>query len=140
MTVHFRSVSELARTLGAVPVEMARELRAELPVIGEKFMARSQENASWSSRIPDAHYMKVGTGATTGGVTVGVDQTLAPHARAYEGLAPGGDHRGFFRHPVYGNDWWVSQDTRPFIAPAAEETRPEMVAAIEALVHRVTGF
>lgn len=139
--IQFRSVSELARTLGAVPAEMAVELRAELPVIGEKLKARSQENSSWSSRIPGAHYLKVGLGSTTGGVSVGVDQTLAPHARPYEGLSSGGS-RGFFRHPVYGDPDipWQQQDTRPFIAPAVEATRPEMRDAIEALVHKVTGL
>jgi hypothetical protein len=139
--IQFRSVSELARTLGGVPAEMAAELRAELPRIGELLKSRSEANASWSDRIPGAHYLKVGLGSTTGGVTVGVDQTLAPHARPYEGLSSGGS-RGFFRHPVYGDPdiSWVSQDTRPFIAPAVEETRPEMQAAIEALVHKVTGL
>lgn len=137
--IHFSSVSELARTLGGVPTEMAAGLREELPHIGETLMRRSQDNASWSDRIPDAHYLKVGLGATTGGVTVGVDQTAAPHARPYEGLSAGGSS-GFFRHPVYGNDWWVSQDTRPFLAPAVEETRPELTDAISELVHRVTGL
>jgi hypothetical protein len=138
--IQFRSVSELARTLGGVPVEMAAELRVELPLIGEKFMALSQANSSWSDRIPGAHYLQVGLGSTTGGVSVGVDQVAAPHARPYEGMSSGGG-RGFFRHPVYGNeDVWVSQDTRPFLAPAVEETRPEMQEAIEALVHKVTGL
>jgi hypothetical protein len=138
MTVYFRSVTELARTLGGVPAEMAAELRPALADIGEKLKSRSQENASWSTRIPGAHYLKVGVGATTGGVTVGVDQTIAPHARPYEGITSGG--KGFFRHPVYGNDWWVSEDTRPFISPAVEQTRPELMDEIEALVHRVTGL
>jgi hypothetical protein len=138
--IQFRSVSELARTLGGVPVEMAAELRVELPVIGEKFMARSQENSSWSSRIPGAQYVKVGLGSS-GGVTVGVDQTIAPHARPYEGLSSGGS-RGFFKHPVYDDPdiAWVTESTRPFMAPAAEATRPEMNADIEALIHRVTGL
>jgi hypothetical protein len=87
--IQFRSVSELARTLGGVPTEMAAELRAELPLIGESLRSRSEDNSSWSSRIPGAHYVKVGLGSS-GGVSVGVDASLAPHARPYEGLSSGG--------------------------------------------------
>jgi hypothetical protein len=138
MSVYFRSVTELARTLGGVPAEFAAELRPALADIGERLKSRSQDNASWSDRIPGAHYIKVGLGSTTGGVTVGVDQTIAPHARPYEGLSSGG--HGFFRHPVYGHDWWVSEDTRPFLSPAVEATQPEMTDEIEALIHKVTGL
>lgn len=137
---HFSSVSELARTLGGIPAGMAAGLREELPHIAEVAKARSQANSSWSSRIPGAHYVKVGL-SSTGGATIGVDQEAAPHARPYEGLSSGGS-RGFFRHPVYGDPDipWVQQDTRPFLAPAVEETRPEMTEAVEALIHRVTGL
>jgi hypothetical protein len=43
---------------------------------------------------------------------------------------------------VYGDPdiSWVTEATRPFMAPAVEATRPEMQDAIEALVHKVTGL
>jgi hypothetical protein len=137
MGVHFRSVTEAARTLGRIPVEMTRLLRPALTEAGQDLMRMSQENASWSTRIPAAHYLKVGLGSTTGGVTVGVDSTLAPHARPYEGLSSGGS-RGFFRHPTWGDDPWVQEDTRPFIAPAALAEGPRLEQRIEDIVTEVT--
>lgn len=138
MAIHAQSVSELARTFGRIPAEMAAGLREELPQIGQILMRRSQANASWSSRIPGAHYVRARLGSSHGGVEVGVDRVAAPHARPYEGLAPGGNSR-FFRHPTNDTpNTWVTQETRPFFRPAAEETAPEMETRIRALVRTVT--
>jgi hypothetical protein len=137
--IHFDSVSELARTFGRVPEEMAAGLREELPAAGQALLRASQANASWSTRIPAAHYLRAGTGVN-GGVSVGVDSVAAPHARPYEGMTVGGS-RAFFRHPVFGNrDNWVQEATRPFLRPAVEAERPALEAAITALVHKVTSI
>lgn len=136
MTFHFESVSELARTFGRVPAEFAAGLRTELPAAGQALLRASQANASWSSRIPAAHYLKTSVSAT-GGVSVGVDASAAPHARPYEGMSG----QSFFRHPVYGNrEVWVSQNTRPFLRPAAEAEGPALEEAIRALVRKVTSI
>jgi hypothetical protein len=141
MAVHHESVAELARTFGRIPAEFAAGLREELPRAGEALMRRSQANASWSSRIPGAHYVRPDLSSRSGGVVVGVDQAAAPHARPYEGLSSGGS-RGFFRHPVFGDPDipWEQQDTRPFLAPAVEAEGPALVDAIRDLVRQITSL
>lgn len=139
MPIHAESVGELARTFGRVPAEMTAGLRAELPAAGQRLLRASQAGASWSSRIPGAHYLRTSLAQSGGGVSVGVDATAAPHARAYEGLTQGGS-RGFFRHPTYGHDPWVSQDTRPFLRPAIEAEAPRLEEAIRALVRKATSL
>lgn len=135
--IHAESVSELARVFGRVPAEMAAGLREELPAAGERLMRASQQNASWSSRIPAAHYLRVSV-SSSGGVSVGVDQVAAPHARPYEGLSSGGS-RGFFRHPNWGRDDWSQEATRPFLAPAVEQEGPALKEAIGQLIRNITS-
>lgn len=143
MGFHYESVSDLARTFGRVPAEMAAGLRAELPAVGAELMAVSQANSSWSSRIPGAHFIRARV-SQSGGVEVGVDQGDAPHARPYEGLSAGGSG-GEFRHPVYGptetrpDPPWVPEATRPFLRPAAEAVGPQLEDRIRSLVQRVTA-
>jgi hypothetical protein len=137
--IHAESVSQLARVLGRVPAEMATELQPALREAGEAVMHASQANASWSSRIPAAHYLETSV-SQTGGVAVRVDQTLAPHARPYEGISAGADSRGFFRHPVYGNDWWVSEGTRPFLRPAVESEGDHAKELIAAAIRKATSL
>lgn len=140
MAIHAESVTELARTFGRLPTEMAEGLRRELPVAGQRLLRLSQANSSWSGRIPGAHYIRARL-SRTGGVEVGVDASKAPHARPYEGLSSGGS-RGFFRHPVYGDPDipWQQQATRPFLKPAVEVEGPRLEEAVRALVRKVTSL
>ena len=42
---------------------------------------------------------------------------------------------GTFRHPVFGTDTWVSQDTHPFLAPALAGHEAEVTTALTAAIH-----
>lgn len=80
------------------------------------------------------------TGAQTAGVFLRVNAARAPHARPYEGMTG----RNPFRHPVFGDrSVWVAERTRPFLVPAVQETRPEVMgAAVDAIrdAARAGGF
>lgn len=110
----------IARDMRALPEETRKAVRPKLRKGGEIIKSAAQANAAWSSRIPDTVKVEVSFRANREGVTVRAGGSKAPHARPYEGLASGGTT---FRHPVYGQDWWVSQAARPFLMPAAEQNQ-----------------
>jgi len=136
MGIEYTSVRALAEAFGTLPAEMRAELRPRLKAAGGLVAAAARSNASWSSRIPGAIRVSTSFTSRTGGVSVRVDSQKAPHARAYEGIAG----NATFRHPVYGGDTWVEQETRPFLAPAVNAKRAVVMAEIEAAVKAVNTF
>lgn len=112
-----------------------RELRPAIrrAVLGAtaEFVGDVKADAAWSSRIPAAIRTTTSFAKRGAGVRVAVDRKKAPHARPYEGMAPGGN-AAYFRHPVYGNrEKWVTQATRPFFRPNVEKHRSKVLDAIE---------
>lgn len=108
------------RLAGArVPADLNRRMRK----VGEVAARGARDRASWSTRIPAAITVGTQSRGPRAGVLLRVRRARAPHARAYEGLAKGGTRTGF-RHPVFGNrKRWVTQPTRPFLAPAVNAQR-----------------
>jgi hypothetical protein len=106
----------LQRDLKRLAPEIQKELNKEIKGIAGDIVSDAKSSASWSSRIPGALAVSV----TTSRVGVKVNRKKAPHARAFEGVGRSGfGTKSSFRHPVFGNrNVWVSQPTRPFLAPA----------------------
>lgn len=114
-----------------VPRELRPAIRRAVGQAAQAFVTDVAQSASWSSRIPAAVRTKTSFSQTKPGVRIYVDSAKAPHARPYEGMAPGGNESQF-RHPVYGNyEAWVTQATRPFFRPNVEKHRDQVLDAIE---------
>jgi hypothetical protein len=120
-------MAEIARDMRALTEETRKAVRPKLRKAGAIVQAVAQQNASWSSRIPASIKVVTSFRENREGVTVKAGGPNAPHARPYEGLSVRGDE---FRHPVYANDWWVAQATRPFLFPAAQTTEAEVSAEL----------
>ena len=107
---------KLQRDLKDLGPAIRKDFNNEIKVHAQNIMSDAKANASWSSRIPGSLSISV----TASRVGVKANRRKAPHARAMEGVR----RAGFgtvreFRHPVYGNqNIWVSQPTKPFLAPA----------------------
>lgn len=132
-------VERLQRRLGEIPKELRRLLRPELREAGEDLAGQARSNASWSTKIPGATKVRVSFARRRPGVSVVVDKKLAPNARPFER----GGSRGTFRHPVFKTERrrrtaWVSQEARPFLAPAARSKERPTVRKIRRVVDRVT--
>ena len=106
----------LQRDLARLEPELRKELNNEIKTIGDGIVSEAKRAASWSTRIPGAISLSV----TTSRIGVKVNRRRAPHARSYEGVRRAGfGSQSQFRHPVFGQQAvWVSQPTRPFLAPA----------------------
>ncbi len=126
--VEYGGLRILVGELGELPNDIRRDLRKGLREAGQEALNQARSNASWSSRIPGALSLRVYTSGPRAGVSLRVDSSKAPHARPYEGIGGRGDS---FKHPVFGGETWVSEPTRPFLAPAAQKTRPRVMAAAE---------
>jgi hypothetical protein len=131
----------LAARIGRIPEELQPRLRPVLREGGTRVKTVAAGNAAWSSRIPRSLMVRLRLGGRSPGVLVVARQSIAPHARAYEGMSGRGDT---FRHPVMGDrDVWVSQAVRPFLAPAVDATREDvaddLVKAVDDTV-RKAGF
>jgi hypothetical protein len=121
---------QIARDLRALPQETRKAVRPLLRQAGELVAQEARGLASWSTRIPASVRVRTSFRENREGVKVVAGGPAAPHARPYEGLSSRGDT---FRHPVFGNtDVWVSQETRPFIFPAAEAKSEEVTGLIRA--------
>lgn len=123
-------VSQLARDLYRMGPAGRRRLKTAFERAGRGALSDAKSRASWSRRIPAAIKAQpmVGTGlANRVGVQLRVSVAAAPHARPYEGLGQGGS----FRHPVFGRDRWVSQNTRPYIWPAVRGRIPQITADVD---------
>lgn len=120
-------LAQIAKDMRALPEETRKALRPKLRKAGQMVQREAQVNASWSSRIPGTIKVVTSFRADREGVTVRAGGATAPHARPYEGLSARGST---FRHPVYGNDWWVASPTRPFLFPAAEAAEGAVTEAM----------
>lgn len=134
MSIIYTDVSSLAIGLGKVPVQVRAAVRPAVNQAAELIAAQARANASWSSRIPGAISTSVRF-SSRGGAVVRVSSAAAPHARPYEGI---GNPGSTFRHPVYGNDWWVEQAERPFLIPARQAKGEAAKALIFAAVKSAT--
>jgi hypothetical protein len=137
-------VADLARDLHLLGTAGRRRLKARLQAVGQPVLAQARRNAGWSTRIPSAISVRgiADESRVRFGLALHISAATTPHARAYEGISQQGA-RGYFRHPVYGGDTWVSQVTRPYAWPAvqanAETTRQACLAAYEEAA-RDAGF
>lgn len=126
----YSELTKFIDQVGVMPGEIRKELRPQLRIAGQPIEAKARRNASWSHRIPGATTVKVSTGKKDPGIFLRVSAAKAPHARPYEGITG----RATFRHPVYGNDVWVEQSTRPFLRSAAVEGLDDVVSAADRAV------
>lgn len=120
----------LSRSLRMAPLEIRREIGIELRAMADLVAKDAKSRASWSSRIPGSIHRQ-GSGLSIRVVAGGAD---APNAAPLESGSKG--HGGVNRHPVfaavgsaaYGNSGrWVDQPTRPFLLPALDAHRTEIV-------------
>jgi hypothetical protein len=74
--------------------------------------------------------------ATGFSVKVTAGGAAAPDAAPLENSG----QQGTFRHPVVNPDVWVSQQARPFLAPAADASEAEVTAAVELLADKLIAF
>jgi hypothetical protein len=133
MTADWSQVLWVSDAMNRVPAEERAAVRRELKPIGQSILEAARSNAAWSSRIPASLSMSTRFAGKNAGIVVQARAAMAPHARPLEGIATGG---ATFRHPVFGNtDRWVSQDARPFLAPAARQYQDAATAAAIAAVH-----
>lgn len=121
----------LVRELALVPSKLRPAIRRAVKTAAAGFVADVKQDASWSTRIPAAVRTSTSFSKARPGVRVAVDSKKAPHARPFEGMAPGGNATKF-RHPVFGNrEVWVDQATRPFFRPNIDKHRDKVLDAIE---------
>jgi hypothetical protein len=107
----------IARDMRNLPPETRKAVRPKLREAGRLVAEDAKGRASWSSRIPRTIRVRTSFRENRENVTVLAGDSGTPHARPYEGISVRG---GTFRHPVYGRDVWVAQQSRPFLFPAAE--------------------
>lgn len=141
-----RAVAKLARDLKVAEPALRRELLARMRGAGRIVQEAVKEEASFSTRIPQATYVRSTYAVKGARIRVGVDKNKAPEARPINN----NDREGTFRHPVWADttktraQWtWVSQTAQPFMGRAANRTREEVTAAVlevyEDVAHRA-GF
>lgn len=137
-SIDYDSVGKLAYALGVIPAEIKVELRDKVREAANLIADRARQNASYSTRIPGAIYVRTGL-SSTAAATVGVSATKAPEAKVME-VGNTGPGATTFRHPVFGNtDVWVNEQTRPFLYPALKEKSAEATALIAAAVREVAA-
>jgi hypothetical protein len=123
----------IARDMRNLTPETRKAVRPKLRQAGQLVANDAKQRASWSSRIPSSIRVRTSFRENRENVKVLAGDSNSPHARPYEGLGVRG---ATFRHPVYGNrDNWVSQETRPFLFPAAEANQ---VAAADLISSALT--
>jgi len=116
------SFRRLQKDLKRLEPEVRKAFNREMKTLAGGIATDAKRNASWSTRIPSS----IRVSATSTRVGVRAKRTLAPHARPYEGFGRGDSRRSSFRHKVFGNPGvWVSEPTRPFMAPAARAHQKE---------------
>lgn len=129
-----RPIGNFASRMRQVPEQLRRDVRTAVRTAASPIVAKARANASWSTRIPKAIRVSSTFAGKNAGVTIRVALRTAPHGRAYEDIS-GKSRGGTFRHPVFGNkDRWVSQPTRPFIAPAVQSERDRTLQEIDATI------
>lgn len=128
----------IAEDMRKLTPELRRKLRPALRRAGAVVAADAQRRAAaWSARIPPTVKVSTSFQANKEGVFVRAGGPTAPHARLYENVWG----RSEFRHPVYAVSGrptvWVSQQTRPFLAPAARANEQATTNAITAAIDEV---
>lgn len=63
---------------------LRKEIRAAVNEAGADILAKARAEASWSSRIPDAMYIRPNFTARSAGIRLVVNRRKAPHARPLE--------------------------------------------------------
>lgn len=124
-------IRQAADDLRNMSTEVRRSLRPTLERAAQPILAQAKANASWSSRIPGA----IRLSTLKRGVEIRVSAKKAPHARPLEGI------RGnrAFRHPVMGDrSVWVSQETRPFLQPAARAHGRQVTEKVVQMIDQVS--
>lgn len=135
MAIEYGSVHDLIRVLGTLPGEVKDALRPGLLEAAQVVADQARSNASYSTRIPAAIYVKPRLAGKSAGAMVGVSEAKAPEAKVLE-LGNKGSRSGTFRHPVFADstnrsDWtWVDQDRQPFLFPALHQKRQEAIAVV----------
>jgi hypothetical protein len=120
---------ETLRAIRAFDPALRRELNRELRQEAAGVLIAARVNSAWSERIPSALALSV----TAKDVAVRVKRARAPHGPLFE--RGGRGNSGTFRHPVFGNrNVWVAQNRRPFIQPAVDARRNQVVAGVAAAV------
>jgi hypothetical protein len=127
VTVDLLNGPEVARQLASIAPAMRRNTTRAIVQGAAPITMQAKANASWSRRIPGAITMRTSYSGSRAGVYIRVNSAQAPHARPYEGV----EGNPAFRHPVYGGDKWVTQATRPFVAPAIRAGAPRVKAGVE---------
>ncbi len=129
-------VRVLAVKLEKMPLTLRSRLRPVVKAAAASVAAQAKTNAAFSSRIPGAISVrsKLGTELTGVGATVVVSAAKAPDARVLELGNTNSSSTTTFKHPVFGNDWWVSEPMRPFLFPAMAAQRKTIEAAIVAAI------
>ena len=123
---------DLVTAMQAVPRELRGRVRPALTRAARPILADAQARASWSSRVPRSLQLRVQLSGQTPGVRIVARRSIAPHARAYEGLQRGARF-GYFRQPVFRTptrDLWVQQRTRPFLTPAVAGGRERVLTEL----------
>lgn len=124
-----QEVQRLIADLGGIPKEFRRHVRPQIKSAAQSVVDDAKRRAAWSKRIPGAIRVGARLSKRNQGVVIRVNAKKAPHARAYEGMSARGST---FRHPVYGNrERWVSQQTRPFLWPAAKGRMDDVRNAVD---------
>jgi hypothetical protein len=126
-----RLSSDLRTAAGRLPDALRRGVRAA----AEPVAAGIRAEAAWSTRIPGAVSVRVEGNAAV----VSIDSRIAPEA----GPLNNRGQAGTFTHPVYGNDWTVEQQARPFLVEGALRGQAEAdrrVAAMLTQWERNAGF
>ncbi|AQZ67637.1 unnamed protein product [[Actinomadura] parvosata subsp. kistnae] len=125
------AIRVLQKDLGSIEPDLRKKLRPALKTAAEPIVADAKVRASWSARIPRAISLSIRFSKRDPGVSMRVRRAVAPHGRPYEGIRG----NATFRHPVFGNrDRWVTQQTRSYLAPAAESGMDGALAATVAAV------
>lgn len=149
----------------AFATQVRREVRTAVTESGKEIVDRVKEEASWSTRIPDATSLRTSFGVRSSGVTVVTSASKAPHARPYElgsrnvydegevakrsrgnanrrraamsqMRAKGVGVTRMLSHPVFGDkNNWVSEPTRPFFFAAAEAATPAVEKRMDEAVN-----
>lgn len=135
ITLDTSNLTKAAKDLRKVAPELAKELNKELKAAAQIIVTEAKAEAQWSSRIPAL--IKVERRGLSVKIVAGAGQR--PHESEAHAFEHGG-LPGKFRHPVGGNrENWVSQDARPFIAPAFLARIDPAMNRIVAAIDRALG-
>lgn len=127
------AIRRLIRQYGKFPDDIRKALRPAMREAAQPVLGDARRRSGWSTRIPKALRLAVSFTKRQAGVSVVVDKTKAPHARAHEGIRG----NSTFRHPVFqraNRNVWVEQSTRPFLVPAADMHGRRVVEAVNRAV------